>query len=198
MNLEALTALSGIALAMTCGPGPNNAMLSASGANYGWRRSVPHAMGVAVGFPIMLIVVAMGLERVLSAFPLIVEVLSWIGFAMIVWFAWRIATAGGTGESLRNSPLTFMQAIAFQWVNPKAWALSVYITASYAVSEPAVLNTVLVAVVFLVAGFASSHAWVVFGTGIGRVLTRGWRLRTFNSAMAITLVASAVWLMLDR
>ena len=198
MNLEDLAALSGFALALTCGPGPNNAMLSASGANYGWRLSVPHAMGVAVGFPVLIVAVAMGLERALGTFPRIVEGLSWIGFAMILWYAWRIATAGRTSEQVKDKPLTFMQAVAFQWVNPKAWALSVYITASYAVSESAGLNTLLMAVVFLVAGCASSHAWVVFGAGIGRWLTRGWRLRAFNSVMALTLVASAIWLMLDR
>ena len=198
MNLEDLAALSGFAFALTCGPGPNNAMLSASGANYGWRLSVPHAMGVAVGFPVLIVAVAMGLERALGTFPRIVEGLSLIGFVMILWYAWRIATAGGTSEQVKDRPLTFMQAVAFQWVNPKAWALSVYITASYAVSESAGLNTLLVAVVFLVAGFASSHAWVVFGAGIGRWLTRGWRLRAFNSVMALTLVASAIWLMLDQ
>ena len=198
MNLEDLAALSGIALALTCGPGPNNAMLSASGANYGWRRSIPHAMGVTVGFPLMILAIAMGLERVLGAFPRIVEILSWVGFAMILWYAWRIATAGGTSEQVKDRPLAFMQAIAFQWVNPKAWALSVYITASYTVSESESMNTLLVIVVFLVAGFVSSHGWVVFGAGIGRWLTRGWRLRTFNYAMALTLVASAIWLTLDR
>ena len=198
MNLEDLAALSGIALALTCGPGPNNAMLSASGANYGWRPSVPHAMGVTVGFPLMILAIAMGLERSLGAFPRIVEVLGWVGFAMILWYAWRIATAGGTGEQVKNRPLTFMQAIAFQWVNPKAWALSVYITATYTVSESAGMNTLLVIVVFLVAGFVSSHGWVVFGAGIGKWLTRGWRLRAFNCAMALTLVASAIWLTLDR
>lgn len=198
MNLEDLVALSGIALALTCGPGPNNAMLSASGANYGWRLSVPHAMGVTVGFPLMIVALALGLERVVGAFPRIVEVLSWVGFAMILWYAWRIATAGGTREHARDRPLTFIQAVAFQWVNPKAWALSVYITATYTVSESAGMNTLLVAVVFLVSGFASSHAWVVFGAGVGKWLTRGWRLRTFNSVMALTLVASAIWLTLDR
>ncbi len=113
-------ALTGIAVSMTWTPGPNNAMLAASGANYGWRRSVPHAMGVAVGFPIMLILVSMGLERLLREHPVIVKTLGWIGLTMIAWFAWRIATAVGTNESARGSPLTFMQASAFQWVNPKA------------------------------------------------------------------------------
>lgn len=196
MNVDALSALAGIAVSMTWAPGPNNAMLGASGANYGWRRSVPHAMGVAIGFPAMLIVVAVGVERLLREFPLIVNTLAWIGLAMMIWFAWRIATAGRTHESSRHKPLTFLQAVAFQWANPKAWALALYVAASYAVGEDSVTNMLLAAGAFLLSGLASSHAWALFGAGIGKALGHGWRLRTFNVALALMLVSSAAWLML--
>ena len=197
MNFEAITALAGIAISMTWTPGPNNAMLSASGANYGWRRCVPHVLGVAIGFPMMLLLVALGPERALEKFPIIMEVLGWIGFAMIVWFAWRIATATSARESTRGRPLTFFEAVAFQWVNPKAWTLAIYLTASYAVGEAALSNILLAAGMFAVSGFASSLTWAVFGAGIGMVLNRGWRLRAFNAVMALLLLSSAVWLMLS-
>ena len=196
MDPETLAALAGIAVSMTWAPGPNNAMLSASGANYGWRRSVPHVTGVAVGFPVMLILVASGLERVLQTFPFVVEMLGWAGLAMMVWFAWRIATANASRESARSRPLTFLEATAFQWVNPKAWAVAIYLTAGYAIGESALSNILLAAGVFLVSGLASSHTWAVFGAGIGKALDRGWRLRAFNVAMAAMLMSSAVWLML--
>ena len=196
MDPETLAALAGIAVSMTWAPGPNNAMLSASGANYGWRRSVPHVTGVAVGFPVMLILVASGLERVLQTFPFVVEMLGWAGLAMMVWFAWRIATANASRESARSRPLTFLEATAFQWVNPKAWAVAIYLTAGYAIGESALSNILLAAGVFLVSGLASSHTWAVFGAGIGKALDRGWRLRAFNVAMAVMLMSSAVWLML--
>ena len=196
MSPDTLAALAGIAVSMTWAPGPNNAMLSASGANYGWRRSVPHATGVAVGFPIMLILVALGLERVLQAFPFVVEILGWAGFTMMVWFAWRIATANAAREGARGSPLTFFEAVAFQWVNPKAWAVAIYLTAGYAIGEAAPWNILLAAGVFLISGLASSHTWAVFGAGIGKALDRSWRLRAFNVVMAAMLITSAVWLML--
>ncbi len=196
INPETVTALAGIALSMTWTPGPNNAMLSASGANYGWRRSVPHVMGVTFGFPIMLILVALGLERLLRSFPIIVTALGWVGFGMMVWFAWRIATADPSHDGTRGRPLTFLQAIAFQWVNPKAWALAFYITAGYAIGETALANTLVAAGVFLVSGLASSYTWAVFGAAIGMALKQGWRLRAFNAAMALTLLASAAWLLL--
>ena len=193
---ETVTALAGIAVSMTWTPGPNNAMLSASGANYGWRRSMPHVMGVTFGFPMMLILVALGLERLLRAHPAVVEALGWLGFAMMAWFAWRIARADATREGAGGRPLTFPQAIAFQWVNPKAWALALYVTAGYAIGESAVANTLVAAGVFLVSGLASSYTWAAFGAAIGKALKKGRRLRAFNAAMALTLVASAAWLLL--
>ena len=196
MNFEALTALAGIAISMTWTPGPNNAMLSASGANYGWRRCMPHALGVTVGFPIMLILVALGLERALAEFPIIMEILSWTGFAMITWFAYRIATASSAHESTRGRPLTFFEAVAFQWVNPKAWTLAIYLTASYGTGQAAFGNIPLAAGMFLVSGFASSLTWAAFGAGIGTVLNRGWHLRAFNVLMALLLMSSAIWFML--
>ena len=198
MSLESLPALASIAVSMTWTPGPNNAMLSASGANYGWRRSLGHVMGVTFGFPLMLIAVAFGLIRVLERFPVIVEVLSWIGLGMLTWIAWRIATAAGPGRAARGKPLTFPEAVAFQWVNPKAWALAFYITAGYAVGTTAVSNILVAASVFLVSGFASSFAWAAVGEGIGTVLRRGWRLRAFNLTMAALLMAGGVWLMVGR
>ena len=197
MDFETLTALAGIAISMTWTPGPNNAMLSASGANYGWRRCIPHALGVTVGFPIMLLLVALGLERALEQFPIIMEALRWVGFAMIMWFAYRIATADSARESARGRPLTFFEAVAFQWVNPKAWTLAIYLTAIYGTGEAALANIPVAAGMFLVSGFASSLTWAVFGAGIGTVLNRGWHLRTFNASMALLLMSSAIWFMLS-
>ena len=197
MDFETLTALAGIAISMTWTPGPNNAMLSASGANYGWRRCIPHALGVTVGFPIMLLLVALGLERALEQFPIIMEALRWIGFAMIMWFGYRIATADSARESARGRPLTFFEAVAFQWVNPKAWTLAIYLTAIYGTGEAALANIPVAAGMFLVSGFASSLTWALFGAGIGTVLNRGWHLRTFNASMALLLMSSAIWFMLS-
>lgn len=198
MSLESLPALASIAVSLTWTPGPNNAMLSASGANYGWRRSLGHIMGVAFGFPLMLIAVAFGLIRVLERFPVVVEVLSWIGFAMLTWIAWRIATAAGPGRAARGKPLTFPEAVAFQWVNPKAWALAIYVTAGFAGGTIVVSNILVAAGLFFFSGLASSFAWAAVGEGIGTVLRSGWRLRAFNLTMAALLMAGGVWLMVGR
>ena len=194
MNAETLVALAGLAVSMTWTPGPNNMMLAASGANFGWRRTVPHAMGVTLGFPLMLVLVAMGLGRVFAAEPRLATALAWAGLAAMLWFAWRIAHSDPARAEGRSRPLSFLEAGAFQWVNPKAWAFAVLVTATYATGPRALEATLLAALVFMLSGFGSSQAWAVFGTGVGRLLGTGPRLRAFNWTMAGLLVASAVWL----
>ena len=194
MDADTLAALAGLAVAMTWTPGPNNMMLAASGANFGWRRTVPHAMGVSFGFPVMLFVVAMGLGQVFAARPEIAVALGWVGLAAMLWFAWRIAMADPGRAARRSRPLSFLEAGAFQWVNPKAWAFAVLVTATYVTGPAAVEAALVAALVFLVSGLGSSQAWAVFGTSVGRLLGTGRRLRAFNLAMAVLLAASAVWL----
>lgn len=196
MSAESPLALIGLAVSMTWGPGPNNTLLSASGANYGWRRSVPHVLGVTFGFPAMLVAVTLGLGQALRAFPAVLQALSWVGLAVVLWFAWRIATAGTGSGSDRRRPLSFVEAIGFQWVNPKAWALALYVATTYGAGPIALPNLSMAVLAFLVSGFASSSTWALFGLAIGRLLDRGWRLRVFNVAMAGLLVASSVWLFL--
>jgi threonine/homoserine/homoserine lactone efflux protein len=194
MDGETLAALAGLSFAMTWTPGPNNVMLAASGANFGWRRTVPHTLGVTFGFPLMLVLVALGLGRVFEAEPRLATALAWAGLAAMLWFAWRIATADAARAESRSRPLSFLEAGAFQWVNPKGWAFAVLISATYATGPSALEGTVAAALMFMVSGLGSSHAWTIFGAGAGRLLGTGARLRAFNWTMAALLVVSAVWL----
>ncbi len=194
MDFDTVFALAALAVSMTWTPGPNNTMLTASGANFGWRRTVPHAMGVAIGFPVMLVAVALGLGGIFAAEPRIATVLTWIGFAAMLYFAWRIATADVARAETRSRPLTFIEASAFQWINPKAWTFAIWVSATYAAGTAALTNIIVAAAVFLLSGLGSSQTWTLFGTVIGRLLGTGWKLRAFNFAMAALLAASAVWL----
>lgn len=194
MNGETLAALAGLAFSMTWTPGPNNMMLAASGANFGWRRTMPHAMGVTLGFPLMLLLVALGLGRVFAAEPRLAMILSWVGLAFMLWFAWGIANAGSARAEQRSRPLRFVEAGAFQWVNPKAWAFAILVAATYASGPSAMEGAMAAALVFLISALGSTQAWTIFGAGAGRVLGTGVLLRGFNWTMAALLVASSIWL----
>lgn len=184
------------AVSMSATPGPNNTMLTASGANFGLRRTVPHMLGVSIGFPVMLVAVALGAGELLRAHPVALAVLRWAGAAYLLWLAWRIATARpatpeGGGEPA-GRPFSFFQAVLFQWINPKAWVigLAAVLTQTTASGAAQIAEAVLLALMFLAVTLATSVLWILIGVGAARVLRTPRALRGFNIAMAALLVAS--------
>ena len=197
MTAETLLALTGFALAGVWTPGPNNVMLAASGATFGWRATLPHALGVALGFPVMLFLVALGLGEAFRALPLLRAGLSVAGCAVMLWLAWRIATAGPPGDARRSRPLSFAEATGFQWINPKAWVMAIGVAATYASGAAPLIEATVAAGIFALAGLTSANGWAAAGAAMGRLLGTGWRLRAFNAAMGLLLAASAVMLVIE-
>jgi threonine/homoserine/homoserine lactone efflux protein len=179
-------------VAMSGTPGPNNVMVLASGANFGFKRSQPHIWGINIGFSLMMFILALGLGAVFLAEPRLQLALKVVGVAYMLWLAFKIATASGINDGhITGKPLTFMQAAAFQWVNPKAWmmilgAISVYGPPGYSPVEKALY----LSVVMLLAGSAPTQIWTAFGVGIRRFLQNPRALKAFNFTMAALLVLS--------
>lgn len=194
-----LLALAGTAIAGSWTPGPNTVMLASSGATFGWRRTMPHVLGITFGFPLMLFAVVLGLGEVFERSPELRLALSWIGMAVMLWFAWRIARASAAKAGTRRArPLSFLEAAGFQWINPKAWTLCIGVAATYARGENPVGEALTAALVFGAAGIVGATGWAVFGAAIGTLLGSGRRLRVFNLVMALLLAASAVALVLAQ
>lgn len=191
MNQTTLLALSAFALVSSITPGPNNMMLMASGANFGLRRTVPHALGVGIGFTLMIILVGLGLMGLFDLFPILNMVLKVVSVVYLLWLAWKIANAAApdTASGARGKPMTFVQAMLFQWVNPKAWSMALTAIALYAPDRNfgAVL---LVAVVFGLINLPSTSLWAVMGQVLRGWLSSPARLRAFNWTMAVLLVGS--------
>jgi threonine/homoserine/homoserine lactone efflux protein len=191
MDLAWLASATGFALAMSATPGPNNAMVAASAVNFGLRRSLPHVLGVSLGFPAMLLLVALGVGEMLAASPGLQAALRWVGAAWMLWLAWGIATAApsGPGAAPRGRPLTLWQAALFQWVNPKAWVIAGAAILAYG-------SSLVLALLFAVAALLSLLGWAAIGLGAARLLRRPEALRWFNRAMAALLVLSLVPMLL--
>lgn len=190
MILETLIALSVFAFASSITPGPNNLMLMTSGANYGFVRSLPHMMGISVGFTVMIVLVGLGLIGLFDAWPVSYTILKGVSVIYMVWLAWKIATAvPANGAVSHGRPMTFMQAAAFQWVNPKAWAMALTALSVYA-TDATLFGFGLVALVFGLINLPSIALWTVLGQQVARVLTAPARLRGFNWSMAALLIAS--------
>jgi threonine/homoserine/homoserine lactone efflux protein len=186
-----MLAFAGFAFVSSITPGPNNAMLLASGVNYGFRRTVPHIAGISLGCVAMLILVGLGLGKVFAAVPLIYSVLRYAGAAYLLWLAWSIARAGPmTGRPAGGRPVTFWQAAAFQWVNPKAWIMVVGAVTTYAPRNAFGQNVAVLAVLLGLVNMPSICVWAGCGTALRPFLSHPGRVRVFNGAMALLLVLS--------
>ena len=190
MNFETLTALTLFAFVSSSTPGPNNLMLMASGANFGYVRSIPHMLGISVGFMVMLFAVGAGLMQVFDRFPVIYDVLKIASVIYMLWLAWKIANAAPiTKNADAGDPMTFLQAAAFQWVNPKAWAMALTAITVY-IGDASLLWLATGALVFAVVNLPSVSIWTIAGQQMQRFLTNPRRLRAYNWTMAALLIAS--------
>jgi len=197
MSLEHLLALAAFALATSITPGPNNLMLLASGANFGVRRTVPHMVGISLGHMVMTIAVGAGLMKALQATPQAFDVLRWVSVAFILFLAWKIASAAPASDATsRARPLTFLQAAAFQWANPKAWMMSLGAIGAYA-PDHTLEAVALVALIFSAVNLPSVGVWTVLGTQLRRLLNTRKKLRAFNIGSALLLLASMIPLLRD-
>lgn len=171
-------------------PGPNNLMLMTSGANFGFRRTIPHMLGVAIGFSVMVVLVGLGIVGLFEALPAAYTALKAAGVAYMLWLAWKFAHAAPPeGNPEAGRPMTFLQAAGFQWLNPKAWAMALTAVTVYAPGHT-LAAIVLAAAVFGAVNLPTVSSWALLGTGIRRLLATPARLRAFNWTMAALLVAS--------
>jgi threonine/homoserine/homoserine lactone efflux protein len=197
MSADTFLALLVYAFVTSITPGPNNLMLLASGVNFGFTRTIPHMLGIGGGFLSLLLAVGLGLGAVLTAFPSLHLVLKIAGGAYLAYLAWRIATSRsmGKGDNARARPMTFLEAAAFQWVNPKAWVMAVSAMAVYTSPANPFLSVLIVAFAFAAVNLPSVSTWAGFGTALRGFLADPVRLKWFNIAMGL-LLAATLWPML--
>ena len=190
MPHDMFIALVTFAFVSSITPGPNNLMLMASGANYGIWRSLPHMLGVGIGFTVMIVGVGTGLAQLFDSHPVSHAALKFVSVIYLLYLAYKIAIATPINdENKQGRPISFLQAAAFQWINPKAWAMALTAVTAYAPGT-SIHAVCLVALVFGAVNLPSISAWTVMGQQMARVLTNRARLTAFNWTMAALLIGS--------
>jgi len=200
MNNEVLIAASLFSFVSSITPGPNNMMMLASGVNFGFRRSVPHWLGICGGFTFMLCAVGLGLHTLLADHPAFYNLLRYTGSAYLIWMAWRLATATAAPAASNSQeddspdntarPLGVLAAAAFQWVNPKAWVMAVTAMSAYLPAQAQPMDVLALALLFGVINLPCVACWAGGGAALRRFLQDPLRLRIFNISMALALLAS--------
>ena len=201
MPIEQLLALMGFVVVMTGTPGPNNMMLLASGANFGFRRSIPHILGITIGCQSLLLAIALGLGQLLMRFPVLEVVLKVLCGAALLYLTWGLVKPAFSRTSVTmksttdqqtvvTKPLTLWQAAMFQWVNPKAWMMMLAAIATYTQPQSIWSDTLLIGLLFAVLGMPVISLWNLFGASLRKFLLDPLKARVFNLVMGLLLLGS--------
>ena len=191
--MDQALALIGFALATSGTPGPNTLMVTASAARFGIARVMPHMLGITLGFPAMLVAVALGLGLPFAQVPGLHRAMQAVGGLWLLWLAWKIANApvGAAPDAPARPPLGFLGAAAFQWVNPKAWMIALAAIPTFTLpGEPILPQALVIAAVFALVSMPCLLFWAWIGRVAGHLLGQGGKLRAFNIVMAALLVLS--------
>jgi threonine/homoserine/homoserine lactone efflux protein len=180
-------------------PGPNNIMVLSSGLTYGFRRSLPHIAGIAMGVSFMVASMGLGLGAVFVAYPVLQTVLKYAGIVYLIYLAGLIAMSGpvAPGQDNQRGPITFWAAVLFQWVNVKGWVMAIGIVTAYSAVASFPWNIVIQAALMFVMGGLSSLVWTLFGSSLRSFLTSPKVVRAFNIVMAVLLLASLYPVFMD-
>ncbi|CCD91664.1 putative Transporter, LysE family [Bradyrhizobium sp. ORS 375] len=199
MSQQLLIAFVTFAFVMAFTPGPNNIMLLSSGVTYGFRRTVPHMMGVSFGFAFMVGAVGFGLATVFIRYPVLQDALKYLGAAYLIYLAIAIAFSGSAkpDEQTSRGPMSFWGAALFQWVNAKGWVMVLSTITAYAAIARFPANVALQVAISFVMAVASTITWTLFGTALRPLLSSERAVRGFNIVMAVLLLASLYPVFMD-
>ena len=201
ISWEVMAALLLFAFTATWTPGPNNILLASSGARFGFRRSVPLVLGVALGLPPMVFCVALGLGELFQTHSWIQDGVRIMGALVFLWICWKIISlpfpTNSGDDSVAGGPWSFLKAVGFQWINPKSWGTSLAIVSAYSTGEDLLLEALLLAFPFICAGLTSAPSWALFGSLIRGFLNTPLRFRVYNVIMGGLMGLSGLFLFLD-
>lgn len=193
LSITAIVSMMSFAFITSTTPGPNNVMLMSSGMNFGLKSSIPHMLGVVLGFPIMIVLVGVGLLQLFELVPHSFSVLKLVSFGYLLYLAWRIANTKSIGTGVKTTkPLRFIQVALFQWVNPKAWVMALTAISVHTPEERPLYSIFIVAFAFIISGCFSTCLWTMVGYQLNRFLHDPMKLRAVNMTLALLLVFTLV------
>ena len=198
MTIASLISFSIFALVAAITPGPNNIMLAASGANYGFRRSLPHIIGICVGFSFLVIAAGLGLGSFLHNFPQLFSFLKIMALFFLLYLVWKIGTASSPEISKNQKPISFQTAALFQWINPKGVTVAISAITAYLDAASNIWQALpLIVVIFVLATAISTCVWTFLGAFISEFLANKKQRIIFNITMALALIISMLPAIID-
>ena len=198
IELKLFFALVSYYFVMFATPGPNNAMLTASGIKFGFKRTLPHLIGIPFGHVIQITLVCLGLGAIFQKFPFIQSYLKWICFIYLIFLGWKILGSFSNANKDSGRPLKFYEAALFQFINPKAWVVALTAaTAFFPSDENFLIATAFVAITAPFICFPSICLWAIFGSSIKSIIRNSKIKKIVEYLLAVLLLVTAVIIVID-
>ena len=195
-----LISISTFTLSTVLSPGPNNIMLLSSGLTFGYKKTIPHILGVMLGFPLMVIIVGLGMGVIFEQYPIALKILKIVGILYLFWMAYKIATNSSTysNDNSNSQPFTFIQSAGFQWVNPKAWIMAITSVSVFVIDgNSSFIQVFVIAFIYMLSGVISTNTWALGGVFLKSIIKNEKSIKIFNIIMAVLLVASVLPLVFE-
>ena len=200
MTINIILAIWSFAFVTSISPGPGNFLLLASGANFGFLRSLPLILGISTGFLSMVFLVGVGLGAILENNPIVYQFLRVVCGVYILWLAFKIAKSRAMSSDEQENiskPIGYFQAAMLQWVNPKAWTVALLLTVAYGSANNFLGNLLLLIGLFAIINIPSISIWALSGSALRKFLSNEKRVIIFNLIMAFLLVGSVIPMLLS-
>lgn len=181
-------------------PGPNNLLIMLSGVKFGIKRSMPHYFGILVGFSVMVMLVGLGLGEVFTRLPILHQIVKYLGIAYMSYLAFKTILADPHLKHVlgKSKPVTFFQAILFQWVNPKAWMMAIGVIATYTTLSGNLFHQVfIISLIYFIEGIPCVGFWLLGGAALSRYLHNPSHMKKFNWTMGALLALSIIMMMFE-
>ena len=199
--LSLILSMFTFSLSMSISPGPVNLAILSSSMNYGVKRTFAFISGATIGFTALLAAVCFGLYQILVLYPILLDVITLLGTALLVWMGWNILKAKGESIQVQANEVeripTFLQGTLMQWLNPKAWIAAVAGTALFSISKLEYALAIFVMIYFVVC-YVSLWLWGVAGEKMADFLNVGNRARVFNMIMGAVLIGIALKMCMEH
>ena len=198
IELKLFFALISYYFVMFVTPGPNNAMLTASGIKFGFKRTLPHLIGIPFGHVIQIILVCFGLGSLFQKYPFIQFYLKWVCFFYLIYLGWKILGSFSNNEKESGRPLKLHEAALFQFINPKAWVVALTAaTAFFPSNENFLVATIFVSITAPFICFPSICLWALFGSSIKSIIKNTKVKKTIEYILAMLLIVTAVIIIIE-
>ncbi|GAC1602020.1 MAG: LysE family translocator [Ramlibacter sp.] len=202
MSATELVALLLFCTAMSFSPGPNTTLAAALAANHGLKRALRFCLAVPAGWTLLMLASGLGLGAAVTGAPVLRWAVKLAGAGYMAWLAWKLARTDQLAQVDRSLlDVTYLQAVGLQFLNIKAWMLALTLSAGWVVNAGGQPSTnpgqrlAIICIVMLLFAFSSNFAYALLGSLLRQWLARGNRLRWFNRALALVLLATAGWML---